>query len=81
VSEPGGPEDARIAAMQRARRPCLYRVKVEPCGSGERDDGRRQLMLHVYRDGVESEALGFELTAAGARALLDEVRWLEWKNA
>jgi hypothetical protein len=57
----------------------MYRIKVEECGSGERGDLRKVLVLHVYRDGVEAETLEFELSAVGARGLLDEMRWLEWK--
>jgi len=78
VRVPGGTEGA---TMQPARGRCLYRVKVEPSGSGERgEDPGEILVLHVYQDGVEIGTLDFELTAAGARALLDEVRWLEWKT-
>jgi hypothetical protein len=56
----------------------FYRVRVEERGGGP---GRplRVLALHFYRDGVEVEALEFELSPSGARGLLDEVRWLEWR--
>ncbi len=60
---------------------CLYRVKVEPRGTGEHgEDMGKLLVLHVYQGGVEIDTLDFELTETGARGLLDEVRWLEWKT-
>jgi len=58
----------------------FYRVKVEERGSDDPADICRVLVLHVYRDGVEVETLDFALSAAGARSLFDEVRWLEWKS-
>jgi hypothetical protein len=58
----------------------FYRVKVEERDSGSPDTHLRVLALHVYRDGVEAEALDFELSRHGARDLLDEVRWLEWRR-
>jgi hypothetical protein len=68
------------ATIQPARGRCLYRVKVEPRGTGEHgEDMGRLLVLHVYQGGVEIDTLDFELTETGARGLLDEVRWLEWK--
>jgi hypothetical protein len=59
----------------------FYRVKVEERDGGSPDRHLRVLALRVYRDGVEAEALDFELSPLGARGLLDEVRWLEWKSA
>jgi hypothetical protein len=58
----------------------FYRVKVEERDLGQPDQHLRVLALHVYRDGVEAEALDFELSPLGARGLLDEVRWMEWKT-
>ncbi len=58
----------------------MYRIKVDERGGGERDDPRRVLALHVYKDGVEVRAFDFDLSPAGARGLMDEVRWLEWKE-
>jgi len=55
-------------------------VKVEERNGGLPDRHLRVLALHVYRDGVEAEALDFELSPLGARGLLDEVRWLEWRG-
>ena len=57
----------------------MYRIKVEE-RAGERADPLRVLALHVYKDGLEVRAFDFELSPAGARSLLDEVRWLEWKG-
>jgi hypothetical protein len=57
----------------------FYRLKVEDRGNGEAAEMRRVLVLRVYRDGVEVEAIEFDLSPLGARSLLDEVRWLEWK--
>ena len=57
----------------------MYRIKVED-RAGEHGDARRVLALHVYEDGLEIRAFDFELSPAGARSLLDEVRWLEWKR-
>ncbi len=75
---PGGPEGSII---EPARGRCLYRIKVEPRDGDERgDDLGKALVLHVYQDGVEIGTVDFEPTADGARALLDEVRWLEWKT-
>ncbi len=75
---PGGYGDATI---EPARGRCLYRVKVEPRGTGEHgEDLGRLLVLHVYQAGVEIDTLDFEPTEPGARGLLDEVRWLEWKT-
>ncbi len=56
----------------------FYRVKVEERG---RADGtsRQVLALHFFRNGVEAEALDFELTPSGSRGLVDEVRWLEFR--
>jgi hypothetical protein len=69
------------AAPEPARGRCLYRVKVEPRGTGEHGgDLGKLLVLHVYQGGVEIDTLDFELTETGARGLLDEVRWLEWKT-
>jgi hypothetical protein len=69
------------ATVQPARGRCLYRVKVEPRGAGEHgEDLGKLLVLHVYQGGVEIDTLDFELTETGARGLLDEVRWLEWKT-
>ncbi len=60
---------------------CLYRVKVEPRGTGAHGEHMGSLLvLHVYQGGVEIDTLDFELTETGARGLLDEVRWLEWKT-
>lgn len=56
----------------------FYRVRVEDRG-GSPGRPLRVLALHFYRDGVEAEALDFELSPTGARGLLDEVRWLEWR--
>jgi hypothetical protein len=58
----------------------FYRVKVEERDRGNPGQHLRVLALHVYRDGVEAEALDFELSPLGARGLLDEVRWIEWKT-
>lgn len=58
----------------------MYRIKVEERDVGESDDRRRVLALHVYKDGVEVGAFDFELSPAGGRGLMDEVRWLEWKE-
>jgi len=57
----------------------FYRVKVEERGGG---DGtvRRVLVLHVYRDGVEAEALEYELSDAGSHGLVDEIRWQEFQH-
>jgi hypothetical protein len=69
------------ATTEPARGRCLYRVKVEPRGTGEHgEDLGKLLVLHVYQGGVEIDTLDFELTETGARGLLDEVRWLEWKT-
>jgi hypothetical protein len=56
----------------------FYRVKVEERESG---DGtiRQVLVLRVFRDGVETETLDFELTPSGSRELIDEVGWLEFR--
>lgn len=56
----------------------FYRVKVEEPGVAEGPGARRALVLRVYRDGVEVEAVTFDLSASGAQGLLDEVRYLEW---
>jgi hypothetical protein len=58
----------------------FYRVKVEERDGADPGQPARVLALHVYRDGVEAEALAFDLSEHGARDLLDEVRWLEWKS-
>jgi hypothetical protein len=58
----------------------FYRVKVEERGNGDLVTIRRVLVLHVYKEGVEVEALDFELSALGATSLCDEVRWLDWKH-
>ena len=58
----------------------FYRVKVEERGGGNPGHPLRVLALHVYRDGVEAEGLDFDLSPLGARGLLDEVRWIEWKS-
>ncbi len=69
------------ATMEPEGGRCLYRVKVEPRGTGEHaEQVGKLLVLHVYQGGVEVDTLDFELTEAGARGLLDEVRWLEWKT-
>jgi hypothetical protein len=78
VRVPGGYGDA---TTEPARRRCLYRVKVEPRGTGEHgEEFGSLLVLHVYQGGVEIDTLDFELTETGARGLLDEVRWLEWRT-
>lgn len=56
----------------------FYRVKVEERGRGD-GTSRQVLVLHVFRDGVEAEALDFELTPTGSRGLVDEVNWLEFR--
>ena len=58
----------------------FYRVKVEERDGGSPGRPVRVLALHVYREGIEAEALEFDLSPHGARDLLDEVRWLEWKS-
>jgi hypothetical protein len=58
----------------------FYRVRVEEAGRADDAQSRRILVLHVYRDGIEAETIEFELSPVGARGLLDEVRWLEWKD-
>jgi hypothetical protein len=58
----------------------FYRVRVEEAGRADDTQARRALVLHVYRDGVEAETIEFELSPVGARSLLDEMRWLEWKG-
>ncbi len=58
----------------------MYRIKVEEREADARQDRETVLALHVYKDGVEIRAFDFELSPAGARGLIDEVRWLEWKD-